>query len=69
MNDAELKKIILDSFQDAAKDVMHYGRKEDEELPLGAIEDAVHRGVVTTGELVEHFGQAVREFMSGRWPS
>lgn len=51
----DLRQVILDTVSDLAADFMYYDRKEDEELPRGAIEDAVTSGVVSVDEIVNHF--------------
>lgn len=50
-----MREIILDTVTDLVSDFMYYDRKEDEELPHGAIEGAVERGEITVDEIVEAF--------------
>lgn len=40
-------------------DLLYYNRKEDEDLPVGAIEQAVKDGVITVEELVECFKEEI----------
>lgn len=47
--------LILDTVTDLVSDFMYYGRKDDEELPRGAIEDAIEQGEITIDEIVEAF--------------
>ncbi len=49
------KEIILGVTGDLVADFMYYNRKEDEDLPQGAIEKAIATGVITTNEIVEKF--------------
>jgi len=60
-----MRQIILDTVSDLAADLLYYDRKDDEELPRGAIEAAVARGEITVDEIVEHFrAQLVRRVSS-----
>lgn len=46
---------ILNTVNDAVKKLMYYDRKEDEDLPVGAIQDAVDAGVITKEDIVNRF--------------
>lgn len=46
---------IAATVSDLVGDFLYYGRKEDEVLPRGAIQDAIAAGEVTVGEIVELF--------------
>lgn len=48
---------ILDVASDLVIGLMYYDRKEDEELPRGAIEEAVKRGEITYQEIIDHFAK------------
>lgn len=50
-----MHQIILDTVSDLVADFTYYDRKEDHELPRGAIEGAIARGEITVDEIVEHF--------------
>lgn len=50
-----MKQIILDTVTDMVTDFTYYDRKEDEELPRGAIEAAVQQGEISVDEIVAHF--------------
>jgi len=52
---------ILGTVDDLVSDFLYYDRKEDEELPRGAIDDAVKAGEVTVDEIVEHFRKSLVE--------
>lgn len=52
---------ILATVSDAVGDLLYYGRKEDEELPLGAIEAATDAGEITVEEIVEAFEAKLRK--------
>ena len=40
---------------DLVMDFLYYDRKEDEDLKVGEIEDAIKNGTVTVDEIVESF--------------
>ena len=50
-----MKQIIMNTIDDAVSNFLYYDRKEDEELPLGSIEEAIKSGDITYGEIVERF--------------
>ena len=61
MNDEELKDTILGKVEDLVSNFLYYDREEDEDLPPGAIEDAVKRGVVSIEDIVAQFGASLIE--------
>jgi len=46
---------ILDEISDRVSDFLYYRRKEDEELGVGEIEEAIQQGEITVDEIVDHF--------------
>lgn len=52
------KQAILNVVSDCATDLLYYDRKEDDELPIGAIEKAIADGVISIDEIVEEFRKA-----------
>lgn len=54
------KQRILDLISDGVGRLMYYDRKEDEELPRGAIEEAVAKGEITLDEMVAEFANELR---------
>ena len=58
--DEELKKLILKTIVDLVSDFIYHDRKEDEELPQGAIENAVEHGVITHTEMMAKFYEEIR---------
>lgn len=54
------KQIILDTISDGVGRLMYYDRKEDDELPRGAIEEAVAKGEITLKEMVAEFTNELR---------
>ena len=61
MNDEELKAVILGTVEDLVSNFLYYDREEDEDLPPGAIEDAVKRRVVSIEDIVAQFGASLIE--------
>ena len=49
------RNVILNTVYDSVGDLLYYDRKEDEDLPLGAIESAVQNGEITVDEIVAKF--------------
>lgn len=63
LKDEKNKKIrekIQNTLSDLIGNFFYYDRKEDPDLPVGAIEQAVKEGVVTTDELIEWVTAAIR---------
>ena len=52
---------IKDTITDGISDLMYYRRKEDDELPRGAIEEAVEAGEITVDEMIETFATELRK--------
>jgi hypothetical protein len=55
MTTEEKKQLILNNIQDLVTDFLWYDRKEDDDLPPEAIEDAIKEGTITIDEMVEEF--------------
>lgn len=55
---------ILNIVDDLVSDFLYYDRKEDEDLPRGAIEEAVRAGEVTVDEIVEKFRATLQPHLS-----
>jgi hypothetical protein len=49
------REIIRDTIDDLVSDFLYYDRKEDEDLPRDAVNEAVASGEVTIAELVDWF--------------
>jgi len=56
-----MKENILNTVTDLVGSFMYYDRKEDEELPNGAIETAIENGVITIDEIVDKFKTTLKE--------
>lgn len=50
-----MRDIIFSTVSDLVIDLIYYDRKEDDELPRGAIEQAVKSGEVSIDEMAELF--------------
>ena len=57
----ERAKLIHNTTKDLAVKFLYYNRKEDEELPVGAIEEAIKSGETSVAEIVSVFEKALRE--------
>lgn len=49
------REIILATASDLVSNFMYYDRKEDEDLPRGAIEAAISSGEITVDDIVSVF--------------
>lgn len=47
----ERRQIVLDTAQDLVAGFLYYDRKEDSELPLGAIEEAIKNEEITIDDI------------------
>ncbi len=56
-----MKETVLITVDDLVSDFLYYGRKEDEDLPRGAIEDAIEDGSITIEEIVARFETGLRD--------
>ena len=55
---------ILWTISDLVSDLMYYSRKEDEDLPASAIEQAVAAGEITVEEIIAAFADGLRAVRS-----
>jgi hypothetical protein len=55
------RELIIITIRDLVEDFLGDDRKEDEELPRGAIEDAVAKWDITIGEMALVFEEALRK--------
>jgi len=55
------KQIIIDTVTDMVTDLLYYHRKEDEDLPVGAIEQAVEDGTITIDEILQILEKELRQ--------
>jgi hypothetical protein len=56
-----MRELILDTISDLVKDFIYYDRKEDEDLPVGSIEDVIRAGQITINEMVGQFRSVLIE--------
>lgn len=56
-----MKDLILGHVKDLVADLLWYDRKEDEDLPRGAIEKAIEDGEITAEEIIEQFRVELEE--------
>lgn len=55
------KQVILDTVDDLVGQFLHYDRREDEDLPLGVIEQSIKDGVISQEEIVTKFKARLKE--------
>ena len=55
MGERSRREIIEAVASDLMSDFMYYDRKEDEDLPVGAIEKAIEDGEITIEEILDIF--------------
>lgn len=60
-----MKEIIEYTIEDLVADFLFYDRKEDEDLPKGAIETAIKKGEITQGQIVNKFAECLAESLEG----
>lgn len=53
------RKIILETISDTVSRFLYYDRKEDDELPRGAIEEAIESGEISVDEIVDAFRRGI----------
>ena len=51
---------ILDHIPDVIGEFLYYDRKEDDDLPVGAIEEAIKAGEITVDEIAVAFTESLR---------
>jgi hypothetical protein len=59
MTTEETLEHILGSVEDLVSNFLYYDRKEDEDLPVGKIEEMIKDKNISADELVERFRQAL----------
>lgn len=66
MNRREIprREMILLTTTDLATDFLCYNRKEDEDLPVGAIEEALGEGEISVDEIVDEFRKELERRLS-----
>ena len=58
---SERREHVLNSAIDWVGKLLYYDRKEDDELPVGAIEDALASGEIEESDIVDAFAKELRE--------
>lgn len=59
MNDKERKEKVFLTVRDLVADLFYYDRKEDEDLPVGAIESLMESGQLEIEEIVKCFREEI----------
>lgn len=60
---------IQNTVTDLVANLFYYARKEDEDLPVGGIQEAVAAGEITVDEIVAQFADEVRKCFPSGGPS
>tara|TARA_B110000046_G_scaffold172374_1_gene194091 strand:+ start:1779 stop:1961 length:183 start_codon:yes stop_codon:yes gene_type:complete len=55
---------IENTIEDLVSDFLYYDRKEDEDLPRGAIQKAVKDGLITKEQIIKKFAESLNEGLS-----
>lgn len=56
-----MKETILGYIDDMVTDFLYYDRKEDEDLGVGDIENAVANGEISVDEMVDKFRESLEQ--------
>ena len=59
-----MKQVIFFTIADLVSSFLYHDRKEDEELPRGAIDKAVNSGEITVDEMVAHFREELTKHLT-----
>lgn len=57
-------QIIRDTVSDLVSDFLYYDRKEDDDLPMGAIQEAIKVGELTADDIIDDFRIALTKGLS-----
>lgn len=57
-----LRESVIDIVSDAMSNLLYYDRQEDEEFPVGKIEELIKEGVISVDEILE----VVRKNLEGK---
>ena len=52
---------INNTIKDLVSDFLYYDRKEDEDLPRGAIQRAIKEGLITKEQIVKRFSESLNK--------
>jgi len=55
----DTKQLIFMTIDDLITDFLYYDRKEDQDLPRDAIEDAIKEGVITKQQIIDRFKSSI----------
>lgn len=65
INDIDIRAEIFNHVSDMILDFLVYDRREDEDLPRGAIEAAIEDGTITVDEIVNNFREELVKGLKG----
>lgn len=55
---------IYNPIEDLVSDFLYYDRKEDEDLPRGAIQKAIKDGLITKEQIIKKFAESLSKLIS-----
>ena len=55
---------IENTIEDLVSDFLYYDRKEDEDLPIWAIQKAIKDGLITKEQIIKKFEESLNEGLS-----
>ena len=58
------REVIFGTVEDLVGELLYYGRKEDEDLPRGAIEEAIEKKEITVDEIKALFCSSLDNLLS-----
>lgn len=59
------RELILDTVDDLVARFVYYDRKEDESLPVGAIEEALANDEILVSDMIDHFAAILTKALRG----
>lgn len=62
---SNVKDLIYEAIQKSINNFMHFDRKEDEDLELGAIEEAIENEEVSKDEIIKEFNRVLEDELQG----
>ena len=58
-----MKEDILNTVDDLVSSFLYYDRKEDEDLGVGDIEDAITKGIISIDDITDRFKKSILNYI------
>ncbi len=58
-----MKEDILNTIDDLVSSFLYYDRKEDEDLGVGDIEDAITKGIISIDDITDRFKKSILNYI------